>query len=70
MYELTQKEYKEATFRQIISICYNTTGGNAAFEPKYGLHILNRIRIELDLDIVNTGNKQQDIKKMEELLDY
>lgn len=67
---LTPKEYKEATFRQIISICYDATGGNAAFEPKYGLHVLNRIRIELDLDMINTGYEQQDIKTMEELLDY
>lgn len=34
---LTPEEYKEATFRGIVSICYDATGGNAAFEPKYGL---------------------------------
>lgn len=58
----------EIVFQSIVNICSDATRGNAAFEPKYGLHILNDIRRELDLDIVNTGNEQQDIKKMEELL--
>lgn len=53
----TPEEYKEATFKGIVSICYDAIGGNAAFEPKYGLHVLNKIRIELDLDMINTGNE-------------
>ena len=44
------KNWLEATFRNIVNICSDATGGDAAFDPKYGMSTLNEIRVELGLD--------------------
>lgn len=44
---------REDVFIDIVRICYYATGHNAAFEPEYGLHVLNNIRQKLGLGILD-----------------
>jgi len=64
---MTDKQL-ERTFYNIVAIAHDATGRNAAFEPEYGMHVLNDIRRELGLKIIDTGNRAEDIKTMKRLL--
>jgi len=49
----------EATFRNLISILTDATGGNAAFDPKYGMDTLNEIRVELSMDRLDEAKMRE-----------
>lgn len=53
--------WAEATFREVVDICSDATGSNAAFDPEYGMNTLNALRLALGLSAVTR-------ERMEELL--
>lgn len=66
-----QKKHLELAWQHLISTVREATGDNPAFNPEttYGIYILNKMRVDLGLEPVKTGNEQTDKETMSKLVD-